>query len=368
MVHHHGGFGFGSCKRLRYKPAAMAKLPKLILWGGYFGDDNTPLRLEEIDSHASVSAYHYGEAFEKFFEVIRITRFARIADALEHPDAALLLSTFQRGFTKLRRRDRATFDRLQRLFRGRLTSISDFPVEGRGPTTWRPVYEDILFTVLPRANTLKQVLQRCLSPRTTFREGGWCASPHHCNPLPKNGRPFSIFLDHSSYADAGDYSHIYFEAISTVAAQDDIPTLRVFHQTNRGIEAWDPGEPLDYEKYLRTSKVPWHEIMRYYRQTDVFCVTHWGCAELSTVEAAMCGAKIYLPVLDTSFVPMSLMSQGIIYQKLDVNPASVVKALRRDILQGIDNQAIHEAAKHLNWDTASERIFRTAQRKGLFDH
>ena len=48
MIHHHGGFGFGFCKRLRYKPAAMAKRPKLILWGGYFGDDNTPLRLEEI--------------------------------------------------------------------------------------------------------------------------------------------------------------------------------------------------------------------------------------------------------------------------------------------------------------------------------
>ena len=82
--------------------------------------------LSELNSHASVTCFFLTKALQSDFEVVQISGFHAIEDALQHQDAVAVLSTFQAGFTRLYEDDPVTFGRLKLAFGSRLMSLIDF--------------------------------------------------------------------------------------------------------------------------------------------------------------------------------------------------------------------------------------------------
>lgn len=324
------------------------KRKKVVLWGGNWNHDNDPLEFEKLDSHAAINAYFLGKALERYFQLERITGFYRIGDALQHRDAHAILSTFQAGFTVLDRKEANTFRNIHRVFRGRLCSITDF-------CSWGRAKEDILFTLAPKTWELKSFLRRLLAGSRIY-EKGWCASPGYCKPMPRKNRLFTIFIDHGNYG-ANDHTHIYTEALSMLAHESSLPPLQVYYQGNRGVQQWRPGKTWHFEKYDRAAKVPWPEILDYYRKTDIFCVTHWEGGGQAALEAAMSGATLYVPALKSTFLRPEFLSQGVNHRTFACNASAVATAFRSDILKGINNEANHKVVAHLNWDVAASRIY-----------
>ena len=68
---------------------------KIIIWGG----NKKPLRLENLDSHASVSAFFLTKYLRKYYDIINLVDMDTPEQILDYPDIYAVISTFQRGFT-----------------------------------------------------------------------------------------------------------------------------------------------------------------------------------------------------------------------------------------------------------------------------
>jgi glycosyltransferase involved in cell wall biosynthesis len=321
--------------------------PKLIVWGGFWDERQNPLTLNNLNSHASVSCYFLSEALAEQFDVVQISSFHDAKRLLEHTDAIAALSTFQAGFTRLRQENPDEFDEIRRSFAGQFCSIVDL-------VSLQKYAEDILFTVIPPRPALKERLKR-LASGAKVRHMGWCASPEYCRPSDKDG-PFTIFLDHGHYAE-DDHTDIFIEAIGRLAANKKIPSMRVFVQTNRGVEEWQPGTPWHGERYQRASKVPWSELQGYYGQSDLFCVTHRESAGLGVIEAAMSGATIVIPEKPQPFISADLIATGLPHILMDCTPDAVEQVLLKALEKDVDRTARHDRLKKTHgWNIAATNI------------
>lgn len=328
----------------------MTGKPKLIVWGGFWTDRTEPLRLDDLNSHASVTCYFLSEALARHFEVVQIPCLNGIVSALDHPDALGVLSTFQAGFTQLRDKKPDLHARIAGRIPGLRCAIVDFPV-------FRRYQEDILFCVLPRTDGLRDRLREIMNGAERVQMG-WCAAPAICTPAPRGpGAPLSIFVDHGHYG-GPDRTATIMDGINRFATTRTPDPISVTYQGNRGIAAFEIGSQFADPPYERENKVPWQEIQSHYARADIFCVTHRESAGLAVIEAAMAGAHVLVPEEDGSpFIHRALLDTGLPHTLCACTPEAVAAALS-DIADGkLDATGQHRRlADSHGWHRAAGRI------------
>ncbi|MBL7071874.1 MAG: glycosyltransferase [Candidatus Omnitrophica bacterium] len=324
---------------------------KLIIWGGWW-DKERPLSLATINSHASVSAYFLTRHLSEFYDIISINNFYSAHRILDRKDAIAVLSTFQGGFTKMSEKGRESeYKKIRREFPGKLCSIID--------DTYRLNYgEDILFTVKPRRAGVSSLVRKFIGKDIVVERCGWPAAPDICFPEHIAANEINIFVDHSWYGGKLDCSRIYFKAFK--AARRLLPHLNfnIYRQNNDGIVKWDLAGELEESGYLRKSKVPYLDVIKIYRKCHIFCVTHPESAGLAAVEAAMCGARLYVPsFLSRPFISRDLLADGVEYSDVKMTAGSIISALRSDIGNGINRERARQVlTKNNTWKAAASRI------------
>ena len=320
---------------------------KIIVWGGYWNKRRKPLSVSELDSHASVSCYFLTQSLQKDFEVIQISGFYAIEDALNHQDAIAILSTFQAGFTRLYHDNPVIFHRLKLAFGNRLMSIIDF-------VSLQSYKEERLFTVLPPQRDPLAILKQKLAVKKVHWMG-WCASSNYCQPKPTDR--FQIFVDHPNYGGT-DYSHVIFDALQIVCDECGKAPPEILVQTNRGIESWSKDAPYPSFDYDRKSKVPWLEIQELYGLTSLFIVTHPESAGLAVIEAAMSGARIVVPRNNgRSFISTALLSGCIDHITLECDKTTLADGIFSSVELGVDRFLNHQklASSH-DWSNGAARV------------
>ena len=337
------------------------KVPKIVIWGGN-GQD---LELENIDSHASLSAYFLTRYLSEKFDVVNLVDMDAPEELLEHTDALALVSTFQRGFTsRIVGKDKQSLYReLRGKFTGKLLSIVD-SLDSR-----KYVEDVLLFVRRPGWSTLlrARLASRNRSLRAVWM--GWRADSEVCSPLEANENEIRIFVDHPPYSsDALDATPAYYEAFR--AAVSEFPELKISvrHQHNDRIEDWYTEDAtLNRSRYVRSAKIPWTTMVGAYRTTDIFCVTHEESAGLGTIEAAMCGARIYVPEkrFGRAFISRRLFADTVPYSafKFSADVGQTSSRIRElfldDIRRGLERAAVHkQVSRHHSWSEAAEIIGR----------
>lgn len=322
----------------------MSKKPHLILWGGSWLPLDEPLSPDNVDSHAKVNYVFLKAALSKYFDITGIEELEKIKDVQLQDNTVGVLSTFQAGFTQIKSKKPEIYDAIKDKLKGKMFSIID-------ETTFSKTIEDRLFTVIPTDYAVKNRLQS-LFGKTKYHHMGWSAEPEYCYPEPSD--IFTIFIDHGHYAGT-DYTHLFMVALKELNAKHN---FRAFIQTNQGVEQWDFNNDWHNETYERENKIPWRTMMEYYRQSDLFCLTHLESAGLSSIESAMCGAKLIVPELNgRSFLHRGLLKAPIDYVHVDCSKEAIIKALDRIFSDGVDKKRNYEAIKATNsWDLAAERI------------
>ena len=331
----------------------------LVIWGG----NGQELLLENLDSHASVTAFFLSLHLSKYYNIVKIVGMDCPEQLLEHLDVKAIVSTFQSGFTSrlVEKGHRDLFMDLRAQFKGTLCSIVDEEEQDR------KYYEDILFTVLPTDSKVrKDIRKNGLGRKLTVTRMGWCAEPSLCFPTPVADDEINVFIDHPPYSCSSlDYTLDYFRCFERIASENPGIKLNIYQQNNEGVVKWDSSTKLDGAVYDRANKVPWTDMMEFYKKCHVFCVTHPESAGLAVIEAAMCGAKIYVPVekLFSPFISRSLINDGISYTGFQHSFGlgsvrdRITKVFRKDLAQGFTRQRIHQKLSQTNtWESAAERI------------
>lgn len=335
----------------------MAK-DTLVIWGG----NGRELALENLDSHASVTAYFLSKYLSKYYDIVNLVHMDRPEELLGHLDTRAMLSTFQYGFTSriVRKGKRDLFMEIRRRFQGKLCSVID-------RDSVREYYEDVLFTVLPPAPHRRRIIRwRSLNKNIAITRMGWCADPVHCFPEEVPDNQVNVFVDHPPYAtDAPDFTPHYWRAFQRLSGEESGIPLNVYQQSNRGVDKWDWGGHLSGGVYVRSNKVPWLTMIEHYRRSHVFCATHPESAGLAVIEAAMCGAKIYVPVhrIRSTFISSKLLGDDVPVTTLrhgygfgDTSDR-IAKAFKRDLARGFDRQASHQRLSQSNsWASAAKTI------------
>lgn len=320
---------------------------KIIVWGGFWDRRRSLLALSELNSHASVTCFFLTKALQSDFEVVQISGFHAIEDALQHQDAVAVLSTFQAGFTRLYEDDAVTFGRLKSAFGSRLMSLIDF-------VSLKRYQETQLFTVLPLQKNLKQIIKHRVAAKQV-NWMGWCASSEYCRPLPTDR--LQIFVDHANYG-GEDHSQTVFKALSHVCRNSNVPELDMAVQTNNGIETWSSDRNFPDFDFQRTSKVSWLDMQAAYGRSSLFVVTHRESAGLAVMEAAMAGSRIIVPKKNgRPFINDVLLSTGIDYTITECDEHSLATAIARELKGGVDRALNHKrlAATH-DWTVGARRI------------
>lgn len=338
-------------------------MKKLLIWGG----NNKPLSLETMDSHASVNAYFLTKQLSKRAEqVINIVEMDKPELLLKHLDADIILSTFQYGFTSriINKNKTAIFQRIRNEYTGIICSIID-------DDYCRNYYEDILLTVLPKPKNIIKRYSRAVCHYVLNREMksavmGWSADADECFPESIPDNEFNVFIDHGPYdLKEDDLTMDYINALKAVRKLRPEKTINVYIQDNNGVVKLNLDDIYKPELYIRINKVPWPTVISYYRRCHVFCVTHRESAGLAVIEAAMCGAKIYVPRgRDRNyFISKNLLRQGVNYfifsslKNKAMNEETLEKEFLKDLGKGIDRRLLHNKLSSTNsWENAAENI------------
>jgi len=324
---------------------------KLIIWGGWWDKERT-LSLTTINSHASVSAYFLTKYLSEFYDVVNINNFYSAGRILDHKDAIAALSTFQNGFTRMHEKGRGSvYENIRKEYTGKLCSIVD--------DTYRLKYnEDILFTVKPHKGKIDSMIRDFLGTDTVIQRCGWPADPEICFPEHISEKEINIFVDHGWYGGKLDCSHVYFKAFKDIVRDFPGLTFNVYRQNNKGIVRWDLRDEFKEANYVRALKVPYLDIIKAYRRCRIFCVTHPESAGLAAIEAAMCGARLYVPsFLTRSFISRELLNDGIEYSRVNMTKRSIISVLRNDIGRGLNREKARANLMQTNtWRNAAAGI------------
>jgi hypothetical protein len=327
---------------------------RIIIWGGNKKD----LILKNLDSHASVSAFFLTKYLSKYYEVINLVDMDSPEKILQYSDIIAVISTFQKGFTnRLVNKGKADlFYKIRRQIRGKLCSIFDYNHDGR-------YYEDIIFTVRqPNSRNIGKIKKKSYNPDMVISRMGWSADPDFCCPMPISKEEINVFIDHPPYfSKALDCTIEYYKAFKAIKRNNPQIVLNLFQQGNNGITVWNFNDDsiLGKSLYLRKNKVPWAETIGYYRKMHIFCITHPESACLSAIEAAMCGAKLYIPKdrWNRLFIKEGLLREGMSYSRFRCSSKSIVAAFLEDMKEGFCREKIHKNISETNsWKLGAERI------------
>ena len=335
----------------------MTKLAKkrIIIWGG----NSKPLSIDTLDSHASVNAFFLTKYLIKYFEVINITDIDKPEMILEYDNIHAVISTAQYGFTNriVKKGKNELFTKIRLHISGKLCSIADNNNIGR-------YYEDVLFCVRPIniKNTTKSIN---LSRNQNYREvrTGWCAEPEVFYPEEINEKEFNIFIDHAPYSEGAlNCINKFHSALRKVISNYPDITFNVFHQNNEGLVKWNFKD----DKYLRNIydrnvKVPYLDIANIFRRIHVFCFTHKESSGLSGVEAALAGAKLYIPkdLMGRTLIKGDLLTDNLNYKIVRPFTHCFYKQFIKDVEKGIDRKLNHKRLSKSNntWESAANIIY-----------
>jgi len=332
------------------------KKKRIIIWGG----NSKPLSIDTLDSHASVNAFFLSKYLSNYFEVINITDIDKPEIILEYDNIHAVISTSQYGFTNriVKKGKNELFNKIRRHISGKLCSIADNNNIGK-------YYEDVLFCVRPinPKNTNKSIN---LSRNQNFREvrTGWCAEPKVFYPEEINEKEFNVFIDHAPYSEGAlNYIYKFHSALDKVINKYPEITFNVFHQNNDGLIKWN----FKNDKYLkniydRKVKVPYLDIANVIRKTHIFCFTHRESAGLSGVEAALAGAKLYIPkdLMGRTLIKGDLLNDNLNYEIMRPFTHCFYKQFIKDVEKGIDRKLNHKqiANSKNTWESAANIIYK----------
>ena len=332
------------------------KKKRIIIWGG----NSKPLSIDTLDSHASVNAFFLSKYLSNYFEVINITNIDKPEHILEYDNIHAVISTPQYGFTNriVKKGKKELFKKIRYKISGKLCSIADNNNVGK-------YYEDILFCVRPinPKNTNKSIK---ISRNQNFREvrSGWCAEPKVFYPEEINKKEFNVFIDHAPYNDkALNYVYKYHFALKSIINKYPEINFNIFHQNNDGLIKWNFKDDKNLKnRYDRNVKVPYLDIANIFRKIHVFCFTHKESAGLSGIEAALAGAKLYIPM---DFIGRTLIKRDLLndienYEIMLPFSHCFYKQFIKDIENGIDRKLNHQQIANSNntWESAANIIYK----------
>lgn len=331
---------------------------KLILWGGWH-DKERPLFLSNIDSHASVSAYFLTKYLSAYYDVVNINNFNAAKEILNHKDAVAVFSTFQSGFTRMNEKGkRSEFELIRKEFGGKLCSIVD--------DIYRLKYkEDILFTVKPPKPKMPLFIKGLANKGIIIERCGWPADPEICFPEYVPEDEINIFVDHGWYGGILDCSRVYFNAFKKIVRDYPEVNFNIYRQNNDGVVNWNLSGKFKESKYIRNRKTPYLDILKIYRRSHIFCVTHPESAGLAAIEAAMCGAKLFVPsFFGRSFISKDLLRDGVEYVGVKMIERNIINSLRNNIEKGFDRERTRaKILRNNTWERAAGRIHSVLSKK-----
>ena len=325
--------------------------PKLIIWGG----NRKVLKLETLDSHASVNAFFLTKYLQKDFDIINITDIDNPELILDFKNVDHVISTAQYGFTNrlIKKNKIELFKKIRNHVSGKLCSIAD----NANISTY---YEDILFVVRPIRFIYRFKFLTNLISSTTFYRSGWCAEPDLF--YPKKNKNFNIFIDHAPYnINAKNYVPDFYASTKRIVKEFPEINFNVYHQNNDGIVKWNFINDGDITAiYNRKVKVSYKEIINCIKEIHIFCYTHEESAGLSGVEAACAGAKLYIPrsFFGKTCIKRDLLDDAISFAILPFNKNLYYDQFMTDINNTVnrdDNHKRFSRSKH-TWKSASEII------------
>lgn len=327
---------------------------RIIIWGG----NGKPLNLKTLDSHASVNAFFLSKYLQEYFEIINITDIDKPEEILEHTDVHAVIATSQFGFTNriINKGKIDLFYKIKKHIKGKLCSIADNNNVGK-------YYEDILFCVRPIDNQ-KLIQSKKLSSNEDFKayRSGWCAEPDIFYPESLDCDEFNVFIDHAPYSSKSlNYIEKYHNVLSKIVKIYPEKKINIYHQNDYGIVKWNFTDDLNLKKtYNREIKVPYLNIAKVYRKIHIFCFTHKESAGLSGIEAAMCGAKLYIPtdIIGRTFIKKDLLHKDLEYKVLPPIESYILRQFKKDIKSGFSRKENYERIKksNHNWINAAHLI------------
>ncbi|MGR8932918.1 MAG: hypothetical protein ACU837_00840 [Gammaproteobacteria bacterium] len=331
---------------------------RIIVWGG----NGKALAENTLDSHASVNAYFLSKYLRDYYEVCNVTDIDAPEDILRHDNVSHVISTAQFGFTKrvIGKGKLALYREIRNRIPGKLCSIAD-------NNDIRECYEDILFTVRKPGRTDNVTLDPQRGEKKPLRvyRTGWCAEPDFFAPEKKSQNEFNVFVDHACYVHRlNNISMVpFYHKIFAELQTENRRNINVYHQNNDGLIRWRFS--LEEAKnagaiYDRKAKVSYTEIAALFKKIDVFCSTHKESAGLSAIEAAMAGAKLYIPqdIFFQSFIKKDLLDDLPAKQIFYPFAGIFGRLIKKDIEAGIDRAENHSrlSRSEHTWQKAVQQI------------
>ena len=327
---------------------------RIIIWGG----NSKTLTIDTLDSHASVNAFFLTKYLRSHYDVINITNIDNPELILDYDNIHSVISTAQYGFTNriVKKGKEELFEKIRKHISGKLCSIADNNNIGK-------YYEDVLFCVRP-INPRNSNKSKKLSGNPNLIEvrSGWCAEPEVFYPEKIDKNEFNVFIDHAPYSEGAlNYISKFHAALDKVIARYPDRVINVYHQNNEGLIKWNFKYDSDLNSiYTRNRKVPYLDIAKLIRKMHVFCYTHQESAGLSGIEAAMAGAKLYIPtnILGRTLIKRDLLKDGVNHDIMLPYVCKFYDQFVMDIEKGIDRKLNHErlAYSKNTWENASNII------------
>lgn len=335
---------------------------RIIIWGG----NGRPLTIENLDSHASVTAFFLTKYLARYYEIINLTDVDTPEKILRYNRIDAVISTFQRGFTNrlIMKSKHDVFQAIRLHVKGLLCSVYDY---NYNDTRY---YEDVIFTVRePSEENAKKIKKKSLNPNMRFVRMGWCADPEFCYPNPFVPQSeINVFIDHPPYSSgARDCTKTYHNVLYNIKKKYPNINLHAYQQNNHGIVQLDLSLPYqnDPSLYERSQKVPWIDIVQYYKRMHIFCITTPQSACLSAIEAAMCGAKLYIPKywINRYFIPDDLLDGRLSFSTFRCTFSAITVAFLHDIHTGFSREIPHQTFLPHTWQHAADIIYKELSRE-----
>jgi hypothetical protein len=297
-----------------------------------------------------------------------------------------ILTTTQRGFTKLQKRNTSAFKKIQRIKKKypniKLVAAHDHSAPMR-------YYEDILLVALPFNETRRQKVKR--GSNTDLIYTGWCADHQVFKDNPKKNGDLNIVLDHAALQDFRvDATKMYVNQIKKL--KKNYPNKNInLCRIKKGFEFFN----FDKNKWTYDLKLRWwnsqydnnwnngagcciFQIAECLNNSHIFCVTHVESCGLTGIEALMAGCKLYIPngkdsfriwgsknmgSYEGPFLKQALLKPYMDYDIFDVNnPKRCFGLLKRDINNYNLKYKRKLLIKNNSWKSAANKAYKGVTR------
>jgi len=224
-------------------------------------------------------------------------------------DVDYILTTTQRGFSKLRDRNKGAFDKIMKIKKKypkiKLIAAHDHSA----PMKYA---EDVLLVAIPFDESRRQAVRSGSDTELIYT--GWCADHELFKDNPKKQGDLNIVLDHSALQKfRKDATQLYVKQIKKLKKKFPKKNINLC-RIRKGFEFFDfKNNKWTYDTSLRWWKSRYDnewtngdgcsifQIAECLNNSHIFCVTHVESCGLTGIEALMAGCKIYVPRGKDSF-------------------------------------------------------------------